>query len=147
MSNIAVILISLCLLTSNTETVPHRADNCIECQVDTSKVTGEVFEVVNIGTYTVTAYCGCSECCGAYAEGRGDVVTGAIGEPLTADYSIAVDPNYIALGSTVYINGKPYKAQDTGGAIKGNRIDKYFDNHADAVAFGVQYVDVYRRLD
>lgn len=160
MFNVAMILISLCLIGAEPETEPHRADNCIECQIDTTEVTGSVVEVTGsitevtteetivesnyLGTFTVTAYCGCSQCCGAYAEGRGDVVTGAIGEPLTAGYSIAVDPNVIALGSTVYINGQEYKAQDTGGAIKGNRIDMYFDNHAEAVEFGVQYMEVYR---
>jgi 3D (Asp-Asp-Asp) domain-containing protein len=142
MINIAMILIGLCLTATEPEPVPHRADNCIECQYET---TGEVIELGQyVGTFTVTAYCGCSECCGAYAEGRGDVVTGAIGEPLSANYSIAVDPNVIALGSTVTINGQEYKAQDTGGAIQGNRIDMYFDNHAEAVEFGVQYMEVYK---
>jgi 3D (Asp-Asp-Asp) domain-containing protein len=36
---------------------------------------------------------------------------------------IAVDPSVIPLGSKVEINGKKYIADDTGGAIKGNRID------------------------
>lgn len=140
MINIAMILIGLSLIC--TEPEPHRADNCIECQYE---ATGSITELGQyVGTFTVTAYCGCSQCCGAYAEGRGDVVTGAIGEPLTSNYSIAVDPNVIALGSTVTINGQEYKAQDTGGLIKGNRIDMYFDNHAEAVEFGVQYMEVYK---
>ena len=152
MINVAVILISLCLIGAEPEAEPHRADNCIECQIDTTEVTGSITEVTTeeivvesnyLGTFCVTAYCGCSECCGAYAEGRGDVVTGAIGEPLTAGYSIAVDPNVIPLGSTVTINGQEYKAQDTGGLIKGNRLDMYFDNHEDAIQFGVQYMEVY----
>lgn len=41
------------------------------------------------------------------------------------------------------INGKIYKAQDCGGAIKGNRIDVYFKNHNDALNFGVQYAEVF----
>lgn len=49
--------------------------------------------------------------------------------------TIAVDPNLIPLGSKVYIecptypsiNGY-YRAEDTGGAIKGNIIDVYFDD-------------------
>lgn len=150
MINVAVILIGLCFLTGEpqTEPEPHKAGDmcCVECQIDTTEVTGSVTEITreSLGTFTVTAYCGCSQCCGAYAEGRGDVITGAIGEPLTANYSIAVDPNVIALGETVYINGQEYKAQDTGGLIKGNRIDMYFDNHEDAIQFGVQYMEVYK---
>lgn len=152
MINVAVILIGLCLLGTEPEAEPHRADNCIECQIDTTEVTGSITEVTTeeliesnyLGTFCVTAYCGCSECCGAYAEGRGDVVTGAIGEPLTTGYSIAVDPNVIPLGSTITIDGQEYKAQDTGGAIQGNRLDMYFDNHEDAIQFGVQYMEVWR---
>lgn len=36
---------------------------------------------------------------------------------------IAVDPKVIPLGSIVEIEGRKYIADDTGGAIKGNRID------------------------
>ncbi len=96
-----------------------------------------------LGNFKVTAYCGCEQCCGVYAQNR-DIVTGAIGEPLINNYSIAVDPNIIPYYSTVYINGQAYVAHDTGGAIKGNRIDIYFENHQDAVNFGVQYLDVYK---
>lgn len=97
----------------------------------------------SLGMFTITAYCGCSQCCGAYAEGRGDVVTGALGVPLIGNYSIAVDPNVIAFYSTVYINGAPYVAHDTGGAIQGNRIDIYMDNHQDALNWGVRTVEVF----
>jgi len=61
---------------------------------------------------------------------------------------IAVDPKLIPLGSRVYIkfaNGKGMYAvaEDTGGAIKGNRIDIAFaDRHA-AKDFGIQNVQVY----
>lgn len=97
----------------------------------------------SLGVFTITAYCGCEKCCGVYAENRGDVVTGALGVPLTANYSIAVDPNVISFYSTVYINGQPYVAHDTGGAIKGNRIDIYMDNHQDALNWGVRTVEVF----
>ena len=141
--NVAIILISLCLI-GEPEAEPHRADNCIECQ---HEATGEITELgQSMGTFTITAYCGCSECCGAYAEGRGDVVYGAIGEPLTANYSIAVDPNVIGFGETVMINGQQYKAQDTGGLIKGNRIDIYMDDHEEAIKWGVQYIEVYKEV-
>lgn len=42
------------------------------------------------------------------------------------------------------INGHPYIVEDTGGAIKGHRIDIYFESHEAALEFGVQEVDVYR---
>ena len=35
-----------------------------------------------------------------------------------------------------------YIVEDCGGAINGNRIDIYFESHADALQFGVQTVTV-----
>lgn len=56
---------------------------------------------------------------------------------------IAVDPSVIPLGSKVYVEGYGYAvAGDTGGAIKGNKIDLYMQNHGDAVAFGRKQVKI-----
>ncbi|HEX9811033.1 MAG TPA: murein transglycosylase A [Burkholderiales bacterium] len=62
---------------------------------------------------------------------------GSLGVPLLAQHAIAVDPNYIPLGTPVWLDtelpgdGAPYRklvfAQDTGGAIKGPlRADLFF---------------------
>lgn len=102
---------------------------------------------VNLGKFKLTAYCPCEECCGVWANNRPDgIVYGAIGEELKEDYSIAVDPNVIPYNSEVIINGKTYKAQDCGGAIKGNRIDIYFEDHNDALEFGVQYAKIFVKM-
>ncbi len=56
---------------------------------------------------------------------------------------IAVDPSVIPLGSKVYIEGYGYaRAEDTGGAIKGNRIDIYMEHEDDALQYGVRDVKV-----
>ncbi|WP_207119846.1 3D domain-containing protein [Bacillus velezensis] len=60
---------------------------------------------------------------------------------------IAVDPSVIALGSAVEVrqaDGTTFKAvaQDTGGAIKGAKIDVLVTEEADAVQFGRQSVQV-----
>lgn len=60
---------------------------------------------------------------------------------------IAVDPKVIPLGSTVYIefpdgHGTQAVAEDTGGAIKGNRIDIAMWTVAEAYDFGMQKVKV-----
>ena len=56
---------------------------------------------------------------------------------------IAVDPSVIPLGSKVYVDGYGYAiAADTGGAIKGNKIDIYVNSHAEALAWGVRYLPV-----
>ncbi len=52
---------------------------------------------------------------------------------------IAVDPRVIPLGTKIYVPGYGYGiAADTGGAIKGNRIDLAFENRSDALRFGRQ---------
>ena len=61
---------------------------------------------------------------------------------------IAVDPRVIPLGSRVYIefadgNSMYGVAEDTGGAIKGNRIDIAMHTVDKAYEFGVQNVKVY----
>lgn len=51
--------------------------------------------------------------------------------------TIAVDRNIIPLGSTVYIEGYGYYiAEDTGGAIKGNRIDIFMLDYNKAISLG-----------
>lgn len=110
----------------------------------------EAKEAVQEGReFKLTAYCSCVKCCGEYALNRpvdaygNEIVYGSTGERLTAGVSVAVDPKVIPYGSTVVINGREYLAQDCGGAIKGDRIDIYFDNHQDALEFGVQYAEVF----
>lgn len=57
--------------------------------------------------------------------------------------TVAVDPNVIPLGSYLYIDGYGYAiAADTGGAIKGNRIDIYYDSEQECNNWGVQTVKV-----
>lgn len=56
---------------------------------------------------------------------------------------IAVDPDVIPLGSTVYVPGYgEYVAGDTGGAIIGNRVDLHMESVADAFEFGRRTLDV-----
>ena len=58
--------------------------------------------------------------------------------------SVAVDPNVIPLGSKVYVEGYGYAiASDTGGAIKGNKIDLYMNSVQDCFAFGRRTVTVH----
>jgi len=56
---------------------------------------------------------------------------------------IAVDPSVIPLGSEVYVEGYGKAiAGDTGGAIKGNRIDVFIPSEQDAIQFGVKQLKV-----
>ncbi|NGZ78123.1 ubiquitin-like domain-containing protein [Saccharibacillus alkalitolerans] len=61
----------------------------------------------------------------------------ATGTTVTEGRTIAVDPNVIPLGWWVYIEGYGYrKAEDTGSAIKGKKIDMYYDSLGAALNFG-----------
>lgn len=63
---------------------------------------------------------------------------------------IAVDPKVIPLGSKVYIESKDYtkdygfaSAEDTGSAIKGNKVDLFIGDNKSALRYGRRYVNVY----
>lgn len=99
-----------------------------------------------------TAYCLCPKCCGKSPSNPSYGLT-AIGYRITPgqnDKVVAVDPKVVKLGSTVYVQGLDSKgdygyayACDTGGAIKGNRIDLYYDYHNKALQIGTGYCNVY----
>lgn len=58
--------------------------------------------------------------------------------------TIAVDPNVIPLGTKVYIPGYGLAvAQDTGSAIKNNKIDLFMNTYNEACNWGVRGVEVY----
>jgi len=57
---------------------------------------------------------------------------------------VAVDPRVIPLGTHMFIKGYGYAvAADTGGAIKGRRVDLFFKSKRDAVKWGRRPVDIY----
>lgn len=54
--------------------------------------------------------------------------------------TIAVDPRVIPLGSKVWVEGYGYAiAADTGGAIKGNIVDVYFNSSSQCKSWGRKY--------
>lgn len=87
------------------------------------------------GRYKVTAYCSCVRCCG-----KTNGIT-ASGRRATANHTVAA-PSTFAFGTQMIINGRTYVVEDRGGAIQGNRIDVYMNSHAEAIAWGVRYLDV-----
>lgn len=60
-----------------------------------------------------------------------------------ANHTIAVDTNIIPFGTEVIIDGNTYVAEDTGSSIINNRIDVFFNDHQEALNFGVQYKEVF----
>ena len=58
--------------------------------------------------------------------------------------TIAVDPKVIPFGTKLYIPGYGYGvAADTGGAIKGNKIDLCYESRTEALKWGIKNITVY----
>ena len=58
--------------------------------------------------------------------------------------TIAVDPKVIPFGTKLYIPGYGYGvAADTGGAIKGNKIDLCYESRTEALNWGIKNITVY----
>lgn len=98
-----------------------------------------------LGYFTITHYtidsCGKSPSHPAY----GITATGTYATP---GRTIATDKKTIPMGSTVIIDGHSYIAEDTGGAIKGNKIDICVATIAEAYQKGVRHnVPVYIEVE
>lgn len=93
---------------------------------------------VYLGKFKISHYC-CEKYKHICGTGSGKTATGIEVHPGL----ISVDPRVIPLGSVVVINGREYRAEDTGGMIKGNKIDLAVRTHQEALDLGVYYADVY----
>jgi len=106
-------------------------------------------ELVSLGVFRITAYCHCEKCCGNWAKNRPTDEDGSLlvytasGELAVEGVTIAADTSILPFGTEVIIDGNKYIVQDRGRVIKNNRIDVYFENHQDALEFGVQYKEVF----
>lgn len=121
---------------------------------------GSVMRFDRVVIMTATAYCpgtpgsGCpldknghAFCTGPYNSGytaTGKKAVQGLGT-LGSPRMVAVDPRVIPLGSLLYIEPIPgigkigfARAEDTGGAIKGNKIDLCYDYHRDVAKFGLR---------
>lgn len=88
-----------------------------------------------LGRFKITYYCTekYEHICNA-----GPPYQTATGTEVTPGRTIAVDPSVIPLGSHVIIDGHEYIAEDTGGAINGNRIDIAVNTHDEAMSKGTR---------
>lgn len=100
---------------------------------------------------TTTGYCPCGICCNwrrswwfgrpVYASGPNAGKPKAVGITASGTRArtgtIAADTSRYPFGTTMYVPGYGYgRVEDTGGDIKGNHIDLFFDEHKDALRWG-----------
>jgi len=91
---------------------------------------------VHLGTFTVRAYTH------FHPPGKAPNKT-ALGTVPATGRTVAVDPHVIPLGSKIHIEGVGERiAEDTGGKIKGKRLDLFLPSAADCRQFGVQSQEV-----
>jgi uncharacterized protein YabE (DUF348 family)/3D (Asp-Asp-Asp) domain-containing protein len=91
-----------------------------------------------INNVTLTAYANDFASTGKEKSDPGSGITYS-GTTVKEGRTIAVDKNVIPIGWWVYIEGIGFRrAEDTGGAIKGNKIDVYYESSDYANKFGLK---------
>ena len=93
----------------------------------------------------VSAYCCCKKCCGKDASDPLYGVTASGHRVKKGDRFVAAPRTYpfnTLMSIPGYNNGKDVKVLDRGGAIKGDKLDLYFDTHEAALKWGRQQVNV-----
>jgi 3D (Asp-Asp-Asp) domain-containing protein len=122
-----------------TET-PERMTGSGQAEADPAE---PVSEWTSLGVFRITHYClePYTHICGS---GHGITSTGNQAIPYR---TVSVDPEVIPQGSILMLAGcdREYIADDTGGWIKGNRIDKAVVGHVEALEAGVVWAEVFIR--
>lgn len=95
----------------------------------------------NAEEWIITSYCSCYHCTSKHPNDKAYGIT-ASGKHVKYGMC-AVDRRIIPLDSKIYIEGLGiFSAEDTGGAIRGHRIDVYCSTHEQAKKFGVKRLNV-----
>lgn len=123
---------------TTTETTTKTTIKPTETTVKSTETTKR--QLRSLGVFEITAYC-----CENYPHicNDGNAYETSTGVRPTVGRTIAVDPRVIPYGTQVIINGHTYVAEDTGGAIKGNKIDILYATHSEAMHFGRQRAEVF----
>lgn len=110
------------------------ADDSSESSDSSSEGGSSSSQETYLGTFTLTAYCNCAQCCGT----AGNLT--ASGTVPTAGRTVAMAG--VPFGTQLLINGNVYTVEDLGTPY--GHVDIYFNSHSEALAFGLQSAEVYR---
>lgn len=90
-----------------------------------------------IGVFEASAYSPLDDKNGLNSWGDGSVMTSGVSTAEYIDIGLSVDPSLIPLGSKVYIKGVGWRvATDTGGDIKGYKLDIPVKTFEEGISFG-----------
>lgn len=108
-------------------------------EAKTVKLNGRSVKIKRmLNNVTLTAYSAGFASTGKSKGDSGYGVTSS-GAVVEEGRTIAVDPNVIPIGWWVYIEGIGFRrAEDTGSAVKGKKIDVYYDSEKHANNFGLK---------
>lgn len=95
-------------------------------------------DIEYLGEFTATAYCGCDLCNGGKYQ---FTYTGSIPKE---NHTVAADLNIFSIGDELMIKGQPYQVEDRLSSDGIKRINIYFEDHEEALNYGIQKIDVYR---
>lgn len=126
------------------ETRLIKAETDISVSKENDKVLNQQNQDLNIkleeskwiykGNFRVSAY-------GSDCDGCSGITKGKTTPEINR--TVATDPDVIPTGYKVRFGGRDYIAEDTGGAIKGKRIDLFVGTEAISDDYGIQYFDVW----
>lgn len=111
-------------LTSTFEEEPSEELNCL------------FYATVPIGRYYITAY-------NHKETGSKKTASGATCHEGTIT-TCAADPKYHKFGEYLEIDGRIYRVEDTGSAVKKKHIDLYFQNYSQMARYGSNYQNISR---
>ena len=101
---------------------------------DTSSETSSSGQGKYLGTFKLTGYCNCAQCCGTAGNAT------ASGTMPVAGRTVAMAG--VPFGTQLLINGNVYTVEDLGTPY--GHVDIYCSSHSEALSFGLQYAEVYQ---
>ena len=120
--------------SDDSEDADTSSDSEAASEEQTSSESSDSSQGKYLGNFTLTAYCNCAQCCGT----AGNLT--ASGTVPTAGRTVAMSG--VPFGTQLLINGTVYTVEDLGTPY--GHVDIYFDNHSDALSFGLQTAEVYQ---
>jgi len=116
----------------------YKASNSRFCRQTPTSETNTDREKLSRSIYVVMAYCPCNRCCGRWSDGYT-----ACGHKIRYGDRFVAAPVEIPFGTMLripgYNNAEPVPVLDRGPE---NHIEVFFNNHDDALRWGVQRLDV-----